>query len=161
MEQYHPRRKKNEILDESAMRALLKWGNHLTIALCKENIPYIVTMSYGYDVENNCLYFHCANKGDKLDFIAKNPKACATLIKDNGYLATRCDHDYESLVIRGKIAVIDDLTEKKHGLNVLLNHLEKAPEPIFERNIKSDKSFDAVTILKLSIETIIGKKYLG
>ena len=161
MEQYHPKRKRNEILVENEKRELIKGGNHITIALCDKNTPYIITMSYGYDEEKNCLYFHCSNKGDKLDFVKSNPNACATIIKDNGYMETKCDHDYESLVIRGKMVTVIDLEEKKHGLQVLLNHLEKDPKPIFERNIKNDRSYDGVTILKLNMESIIGKKYVG
>ena len=161
MEQYHPKRKRNEILDENEKLSLLKSGNHITIALCNSDIPYIITMSYGFDTEKNCLYFHCANKGDKLEFIKKNSNVCATIIKDNGYLETKCDHDYETLIIRGKTRIVDELSEKKHGLRILLNHLEKVPKPIFDRNIKDDHSYDGVTILRLDMESIIGKKYIG
>ncbi len=161
MESYHPRRKRNEIVSEEEKLVLLKAANHVTVALCDNNIPYIVTMSYGFDSEHAALYFHCANKGDKLDYIRKNPNACATIIKDNGYLEARCDHDYETLVIRGKMIIVDELAEKKHALHVILNHLEKDPQPIFDRNIKDDHSYDGVTILKMHIESIIGKKYAG
>lgn len=161
MEPYHPRRQRNEITDDHEKTQLLVQGNHITIALCDNNLPYIVTLSYGFDQVKNCLYFHCANKGDKLEFIRKNPLVCATIIRDNGYIETRCDHDYETLVIRGKIYVVSDLAEKKHGLQVLLTHLEKDPKPIFERNIKDDRSYDGVTILRMEIDSVIGKKYIG
>lgn len=161
MEQYHPRRKRNEILGEDEKLALLKAANHLTVALCDNDVPYIVTMSYGFDGEHAALYFHCANKGDKLDYIRRNSRACATVIKDNGYLDAKCDHDYETLVIRGTMLVVDDIAEKKHALQIILNHLEKDPLPIFERNIKDDHSYDGVTILRMQIESIIGKKYVG
>jgi nitroimidazol reductase NimA-like FMN-containing flavoprotein (pyridoxamine 5'-phosphate oxidase superfamily) len=158
---YHPKRVRNEILDKLEIESLLKQGNHITLALCDNDIPYIVTMSYGYDPTRNNLYFHCANKGDKIDYIKKNSNVIGTIIKDNGYLKTKCDHDYKSLVIRGKINIVDSLKEKKHGLQILLNHLEEEPKPIFERNIKNDESYDKVTILRLAIESIIGKKYIG
>lgn len=161
MEQYHPRRKRNEILDEAEKRALLERGKYVTIALCRGDEPYIVTLSYGLDRESGSLYFHCANMGRKLDFIRGNPRACATLIKDNGYLETRCDHDYETLVLRGRLEIVSDLAEKKRGLKVLLEHLENDPKPIFERNIKDDRSYDGVTILRLTPESVIGKKYVG
>jgi nitroimidazol reductase NimA-like FMN-containing flavoprotein (pyridoxamine 5'-phosphate oxidase superfamily) len=161
MDQYHPRRKRNEIINGDDKIALLKIGNHVTIAMCDNNIPYIVTMSYGFDHASNCLYLHSANKGDKLDFISKNPEVCATLVKDNGYLETKCDHDYETLVIRGKMRIVNELMEKKHGLQIILDHLEKDPKPIFERNIKDDRSYDGVTVLKLSMEVVVGKKYIG
>jgi len=161
VEQYHPKRMRNEILDEGERRRLLERGNHITIALCDMNTPYIVTMSYGYDSGHGCLYFHSANKGDKLEFVRRNPNACGTIIKDNGYLETKCDHDYETLVVRGPMSIVTDLEEKKHGLQVILNHLEKDPKPIFERNIKDDASYDRATIMRLDMESVIGKKYLG
>ncbi len=159
--QYHPRRVRNEILDEIEINKLIKTGNHITLALCADKIPYVVTMSYGFDDVNSCLYFHCANKGDKLEYINKNSNVCGTIIKDNGYLKTKCDHDYESLILRGKIFVINDLEEKKHALQMLLTHLEEDPKPIFERNISNDESYKKVTILRMNIESKIGKKYLG
>lgn len=161
MEQYHPKRKRNEILEESEKKGLLERGNHMTLALCDDNRPYVVTMSYGFDAGQGRLYFHCANKGDKLDFIKRNPAVCGTIINDKGYIETKCDHDYESLVIRGSMHIVDDLEEKKHGLQVLLHHLEKDPGPIFARNIKDDKSYDGVTILRLNMESVIGKKYIA
>jgi len=158
---YHPKRVRNEIIDTNEIENLIKKGNHITLALCDNNIPYIVTMSYGYDDNKKYLYFHCANKGDKLDYIKKNSNVIGTIIKDNGYLKTKCDHDYESVIIRGKIFIVESLEEKKHGLQILLNHLEEDPRPIFERNIENDESYRKVTILRLEIESVIGKKYIG
>jgi len=158
---YHPKRVRNEIIDTNEIENILVQGNHITIALCNDGVPYIVTMSYGYDSNKKYLYFHCANKGDKLEYIKKNSNVIGTIIKDNGYLKTKCDHDYESLIIRGKIFIVESLEEKKHGLQILLNHLEEDPRPIFERNIKNDASYDKVTIVRLEIESIIGKKYIG
>lgn len=159
--QYHPRRVRNEIVDANEIEQILTSSDHVTLALCNDGVPYVVTMSYGYDRGRKSLYFHCANKGDKLDFIEKNGNTCGTIIKDNGYLKTKCDHDYESLIIRGKIMKVEDLEEKKHGLQVLLSHLEDDPKPIFDRNIKDDGSYDKVTILRLDMTSVVGKKYIG
>jgi len=158
---YHPKRVRNEIIDQHEIIEMVKRGNHITLALCQHDIPYIVTMSYGFDEQKHCLYFHCANKGDKLDFIRANNNVCATIIEDRGYVKTKCDHDYASLILRGKIYVVDELEEKKHGLRILLNHLEEDPQPIFERNIKNDGSYHKATFLRFDIESMIGKKYIG
>lgn len=160
MESYHPKRKRNEIIDNNEIDEIIERGNHVTIALSNNDIPYIVTLSYGYDKANECLYFHCANRGDKLDYIEKNKNACATIIEDHGYLKTRCDHDYASIILRGRMEVVNEINEKKHGLQILLNHLEEDPEPVFERNIKDDRSYDGFTILRFRISSKIGKKYI-
>jgi hypothetical protein len=140
--------------------SLVRSGKYATVGLCRGDEPYVVTLSFGLDAAANRLYFHCANEGEKLDFIAANPRACATVIKDSGYLDGRCDHDYASVVIRGKMRIVRDLEEKKHGLLVMLDHLEKDPAPILARNIKNDASYDTVTILSLDVESMIGKKHI-
>lgn len=161
MEQYHPRRKKNEITDDEEKRKLLREGRYLCVAMCADGEPYIVTLSYGYDRADDSLYFHCANKGHKLDFLRKNPRVCATLVKDNGYLETKCDHDYESLVIRGSMRFLDELHEKKQGMRVILHHLENDPAPIEARALANDAAYAGLTMLKLRIESLIGKRYIA
>jgi nitroimidazol reductase NimA-like FMN-containing flavoprotein (pyridoxamine 5'-phosphate oxidase superfamily) len=128
--------------------------------MCRENEPYIATLNYGYDKEGNALYFHCALEGLKLDFIRRNPSVCATVIEDRGYKMGECDHVYRSVVLRGKIHVVEDLQEKKHALDVMVNHLEDEPEKIKQRSLKSDEVYRQVGILRLDIEEIIGKQGL-
>jgi nitroimidazol reductase NimA-like FMN-containing flavoprotein (pyridoxamine 5'-phosphate oxidase superfamily) len=74
-----------EITDEEEILRILKNGKYATLSLCKNNEPYIVTLSYGYEEQSNSLYFHCAKKGLKLVFIKNNPRVCATIIEDGGY----------------------------------------------------------------------------
>ena len=158
MENYHPRRHDREIEDKNEIERVLKNGKYAIIALAKENDPYIVTLSYGYDNKNNSLYFHCALRGQKTDYLKTNSSVCATIIEDHGYQKTKCEHSYASLIIRGELNIVEDLQEKKRGLNVLLNHLEEDPEPILKRNIINEKSYDKVIILRLKINNIIGKQ---
>ena len=69
-----------------------------------------------------------------------------------------CDHGFQSIVFWGKLEIVENLDEKKHALNVLLNHLEDNPEPIKERNLKQDKIYEKLCILRLKIIEITGKK---
>ena len=97
--------------------------------MCRDNEPYIVTLSYGYDAKAHALYFHVAVCGLKLEFIKQNPSVSGTVIEDLGYKKTQCEQKYRSVVFRGKMYEVDGLAEKKHGLNILLNHLEDDIEP--------------------------------
>ena len=56
------------------------------------------------------------------------------------------------------MSIVDDITEKKNAMEILLNHLEENPEPIKKRNLSSERIFDAIGILKLEIKSIYGKK---
>jgi len=158
MLKYHMNRKEKEITDPVVLNEIVKQGKYVMIAMCRENEPYIVTLNYGYDDIKNALYFHCSLKGLKLDFIKHNPAVCATVIEDRGYKIGDCSHAYRSVVFWGKMHIIEDLEEKKYGINILLNHLEDNPGEIKEKSLKSDDVYKDVGILRLDIAEIIGKQ---
>jgi nitroimidazol reductase NimA-like FMN-containing flavoprotein (pyridoxamine 5'-phosphate oxidase superfamily) len=157
MERHHLRRSEKQIADENDLRQILVQGKYATIALCRNNEPYVVTLSYGYDQTQNALFFHTGSIGLKIDFISCNPAVCATVIEDGGYLAGECNHRYRSLVINGKMSFVESLEGKKHGLAVMLNQLEENPSAIQEKLLNNDHAYAAVCILRLDIDTLIGK----
>ena len=158
MQTYHlQNRPDREITDKSEIDSFLKKGKFATIAMCKANEPYIVTLSYGFDATKNVLYFHCAPTGLKLDFIKANSLVCATIIEDGGYVINECAHNFKSVILWGKMSIIDDLSEKKHGMSTLLNHLETDSALIATKLAKSDNYYPKMTILKLKIEQIHAK----
>lgn len=157
MTRYHMRRKEKEITDQNLLKSLIIEGKYVTISMCRNNEPYIVTLSYGYDPDKKCLYFHCANEGLKIDFIKKNPLVCATIIKNRGYRMNECDHAYQSIIMRGNLVIIKNIEEKKHGFHVLINHLEKNPEPIKKKHLDDNKSYLNSYTLRLDIEEVSGK----
>lgn len=145
------------ITDIDVIGELLKSGKYATISLSKENEPYLVTLSYGYDESKNALYFHCAKEGQKIDFIKSNSNACGTIIEDNGY-EEGCGQIFRSLIFRGKFTIIDDIQEKKHGFDILLSHLETNPNVSKEKFFKNDEAYEKPSILRLDITEIIGKE---
>jgi nitroimidazol reductase NimA-like FMN-containing flavoprotein (pyridoxamine 5'-phosphate oxidase superfamily) len=158
MAKYHMNRRDKEIDQPSLLDEILKHGKFCSIAMCRGEEPYIVTLNYGYDQQRNCLYFHCALKGLKLDFIQANPHVCATVIEDRGYKMGECDHAYRSVVFWGTMHAVEDLQEKKRAIDVMLNHLEDDPERIREKSLKSDEVYQEVGILRLDIDEMTGKE---
>jgi nitroimidazol reductase NimA-like FMN-containing flavoprotein (pyridoxamine 5'-phosphate oxidase superfamily) len=158
MPKYHMQRKDREITDSNELMEILKRGKYATISMCRENEPYLVALNYGYDENKNALYFHCAKSGLKIDFINENPQVCGTIIEDLGYIADECEQKYRSVVFWGEMFFIEDLEEKKHGIDVLINHLEKNPSKVKEKSIKSEQRYRHVGILRLDIKELIGKK---
>ena len=160
MQKYHMRKIEKEITNREKIHDILKRGKYTILSLCRDNEPYVVTLSYGFDDKKNSLYFHTANQGLKIDFIKKNPNICGTVIEDHGYKMNKCSHAYCSIVFWGKISVIEDLKEKKHAFNVLLNHLEENPDKIKKRFLKKDTVYYNTCLLRLDIIEITGKKSL-
>lgn len=155
---YHMRRSDREITDRNEIDGILKNGTYASVALCRGDEPYVVSLSYGYDKAANRLYFHCAGSGRKLEVLAENPRACASVVEDGGYVRGQCEHRYRSVVLSGKMAVVTDLEEKKHGFEVLLNHLERDPAPVKARTLPDAAAYGAVTVLRLDIESAAGKQ---
>jgi nitroimidazol reductase NimA-like FMN-containing flavoprotein (pyridoxamine 5'-phosphate oxidase superfamily) len=153
-------RKDREIKDESEHIDILRNGKIVTISLCRKNEPYIVTLDYGYDEAKKCLYFHCAKKGLKINFLLDNSQVCATIIEDLGYVDGRCEHKFRSLVFWGTMMVVENLEEKKHGMIVLLNHLEENPEKLKKRLLSKDTAYQKFAVLRLDITEISGKQIL-
>jgi len=152
------RREDREIKDPAEIRQILKQGKFATIALCRKNEPYLVTLSYGFDPERSALYFHCAPKGLKLDFLVRNPQVCATVIEDHGYVQTECDHHYRSVVLWGALNPVEDLAEKRHAVEVMQSHLETDPAIVRAKSPVTDEALLKTTILRLSISEFTAKK---
>jgi len=157
MAQYHMVKAESEMKDRSELDRILKEGKYAAIAISDGDGPYVITLSYGYDTERDCLYFHTARKGRKLDTITKDPRACATVIEDLGYQPGKCDHHYRSVVIHGRVRQVEDPDEMLHALNVMIDHLEEDPGPVKERLLPRKDNFQRAAILRLDIDSISGR----
>ena len=49
MDRYHMRRQDRQINDETELSEIICRGKFAVLALCRNDEPYIVTLSYGYD----------------------------------------------------------------------------------------------------------------
>jgi len=151
------RKVEKEIKNEKNLIEILKGGKFTTISMCKDNEPYMVTLSYGYDKSKNALFFHCAKEGQKIDFIQANPYVCGTVIEDNGY-EDGCGQAFRSIIFRGKMAIIEELEEKRYGFDILINQLETNPMVIKNKFLKKDTTYENAGMLRLDIIDISGKE---
>ena len=81
---FHVRRKDREITSPKRDAQVLKATKYVTVALCMDNEPYLVSLSHGYDQTKNCLYFHCAPEGKKLIYAKANPQVWGQAVLDFG-----------------------------------------------------------------------------
>ncbi|MCX7711100.1 MAG: pyridoxamine 5'-phosphate oxidase family protein [Clostridia bacterium] len=158
MNKYHMRRQDRQITDENEIDEILFQGKYAVISMCRDNEPYAVTLSYGYDKTNHALYFHTGPSGLKIDFLKSNPNVCVTVLEDQGYIMNECAHAYRSVILFGNISFVEDLDEKIACMKVILNHLEENPGIFEERISKSAEGLKHTAMLKLDISEVSGKK---
>jgi nitroimidazol reductase NimA-like FMN-containing flavoprotein (pyridoxamine 5'-phosphate oxidase superfamily) len=157
-EKYHMHLSQREIKNENEIQDILKAGKYAMIAMCRNNEPYVVTLSYGYDTETDTLYLHSPISGLKLEFIKENPAVCATVIEDRGYQTGRCTHSYRSVVLFGNMTVLTDPSERVQGMKKMLNQLEPNNKELEDKLLKTEKFSEETAVLKLTITEKRGKE---
>jgi uncharacterized protein len=65
---------------------------------------------------------------------------------------------YRSIVINGKISFVENLEEKKYGMEAILNHLEDNPSIVKEKALRNENMYNNIAILKMNILSLTGKK---
>lgn len=155
---YHLRRADRELTEPEALEKILRDGKYATIAMVHDGEPYLVTLSYGWDPSANALFFHMAQSGRKIDALAEDPRVCATVIADGGYVVGQCKHEYESVVMTGTMRVLTDPAAARAGMRALIGALEGDSDPLWARyNLDGEKQWGRMSIARLDIETITGK----
>jgi len=155
---FHVRRKDREITDPDALRKVLKSTNYVTIALCMDNKPYLVSLSHGFDEKRNCIYFHCASKGKKLVYAKSNNNVWGQAVKDYG-VTDECDYAYTSVHFSGRLVMIDDLREKQHAIEIMVRQLSPNPEAKLAK-IKPEK-LASTAMGRIDIDGMTGKQHLN
>ncbi|MEM2109691.1 MAG: pyridoxamine 5'-phosphate oxidase family protein [Candidatus Odinarchaeota archaeon] len=157
MEQYHNRRPERAITDLHEILEIIDRQRYMTLALCKDNTPYLVTLTYAYDFENQFFYFHCANAGRKKDYIEANPLVYGQILEDDGYLDGECLHAFKTVQFTGRAKIILDEEVKRKALNMLIEKHESNPEKSRIRFMKQSK-IGKTTIIQIEVYTFSGKK---
>lgn len=152
----HMRRKDKQMIDTEKMKDILQSVKYVTIALCKDNTPYLVTLSHGYERKHNCVYFHCASEGKKIEFMKANNCVWGQALNDLGYATGQCNHLFETVQFSGKVTFLDTLEEKREALECMIRHLEKDPKPVIAR-IKNER-LASTTFGRIDIEQMTGKQ---
>lgn len=151
---YSVRRSDRALTDSEALTILHDGQYGILSTIGPDALPYGVPLSYV--VLNNCIYFHCAHEGRKIDNLSHSPQACFTVVGavesvyDNGFSTW-----YESAMVFGEVQKIDDPTEKKHCLLALATKYL----PDFLEHAEHDiaRSLQRTAIYGMKIEHITGK----
>jgi uncharacterized protein len=153
---FHVRRKDREITGPEALKNVLKSTKYVTVAMCMDNEPNLVSVSHGYDEAKNCLYFHCASEGKKLVYLQANCRVWGQAMLD--YEVTdECDYAYTSVQFSGKVTFLKNLAEKQHAMEVMVRQLSAEPEAKLAK-IRPEKLNDT-TMGRIDIESLTGKMH--
>lgn len=123
--------------------------------------PYVVPMNFGAKLEGGrfSLYLHGAGEGEKHARIARDDRAAFAAVASERLLIaqTACGFSeaYESVCGDGRVSYVEG-EEKKEGLRLLMAQLAPGGEWTFK-----NEAVDAVTVMRLDVERISGKRRVG
>jgi nitroimidazol reductase NimA-like FMN-containing flavoprotein (pyridoxamine 5'-phosphate oxidase superfamily) len=157
MKKYHMRRRELEITSKKKMREIIAGQEWMTIAMCKGKEPYLVTVTYSYDARNQSFYFHCAPAGKKIDYLKANPIVWGQVLEDLGYVTGECEHNYRTVMFRGRAGFVTDRDEKRRALGLMIDKLEKEPSKARKRLI-TQSSLEKVSIVRMRVLELSGKE---
>lgn len=152
---YKMRRCKQETTLEEAQAMLKRATSGVLAVLDEQGYPYAVPLSFAY--EKDILYFHCATTGHKLDAIHAHENVSFCVIDQDYIIPEKYTTQYASAIAFGKVSIVEGEVEKWHALQLLAQ--KYAPSETEEQTQKEiEKSFSHVTIIKVKIEKLTGKK---
>jgi len=146
------RRKDREIGMQETIELLSNCEYGFLSTVGKDGQPYGVPLSYAY--KNNCIYFHCALDGHKIENIENNPTVSFCVVGHTKVLPEKFATEYESAVVFGIASELQGVEKN----NALLWLLEKySPAFIEEGKIYIDQKDKATKVIKIVIDHMSGK----
>lgn len=144
-------------LDNSEVLDILKSNTTCTLALIGENgYPYSLPISYCYDEGN--IYFHCAKVGHKIDCIKNCDSISLSVIEHDEIIEEKFTDKYKSVVVFGKVEIIDDEKEIRRLCRKMCAALCPNVSDGTEKEI--EQFIEQTAVVKITIEHMTGKEGL-
>jgi len=148
------RRNDKEITEQKALDEIMKKAQVCRLGVSYDSMAYIIPMSFGY--KDRVLYFHSGPEGLKLMILRENPKACFEVEIDTQVIPSEqgCNWSmrYQSIIGFGEVEFIEDLDGKRKALQIIMQQYGD------DLNMVEDAKLSGITIFKLIVSTMTGKK---
>lgn len=148
------RRKDKEIKDGAAIRRIIDKAGICRLGLCRDNVPYIVPVCFGFDGKS--LYFHTAREGMKIDYIAANNRVCFELEDEveavSNEIACEWSFSFYSVIGFGTVEELTDPTLQARALGWIMKHYSNREWDF------SGRSFENIRVWRIHIDQMTGKK---
>lgn len=147
-------------LDNTQTDLLLETAETACLStISSDGYPYTVPVHFVY--YDGKVYIHCSGQGHKLDNIRANGKVCFTVYDLKGYIVNEngapcnTNTEYESVIINGIAAVVDDAPCKK----AVLTEIVKKYTPQLAGRPVAEKMVSATCVIEITIQACTGKYY--
>jgi len=146
------RRSDNALSNDAAVKILCDGEYGVLSTVDGDGQPYGVPLNYS--LNDDCLYFHCALEGHKLDNLLCNGKVSFCVVGRTKVLPAEFTTEYESVIVTGRAAVVQG--EEKY--KALIGLVEKYSTEFVEAGRKYIEALDSETmVVRIAVDSMTGK----
>lgn len=149
------KRAEKEISNPEEIQDIMRHAQICRMAMTQGSIPYLIPLNFV--VEGDCLYFHSATKGKKIDILNENNNVCFEMEINAQIIAgeTPCawGMKYASVIGYGRAFFVNDQAEKIKALNLLMEKYAGRGNYTYPENIVRK-----TMIVGVKIDKLTGKK---
>lgn len=151
--EHRMRRFKQQLAVDDAVKILNSCTNGILSLVDADGAPYGVPISYVYDGHNH-LYLHSAASGRKIDCIKTDARCSFCVVSQDNIVPDEFTTYFRSVIVAGKIKILTDTEEIRHGLILLSDKYCPGIDPTKE----IDKFINTVKVMRVDIDSITGKE---
>jgi nitroimidazol reductase NimA-like FMN-containing flavoprotein (pyridoxamine 5'-phosphate oxidase superfamily) len=149
------RRTDKEIADRTQIDEIIRDSLVCRVALARDNAPYVVPMSFGYD--GAALYLHTAPDGKKIEYFQANPQVCFEFernveLQRDRQSACKWTFRFQSVIGYGTISELVEPARKEHALDQIMRQYAGKTLPF------DSASVAGVRVWKIAIASMTGKQ---
>lgn len=156
------RRSDRAVEDETWIKDFLSRAAVGTMATTYNDQPFINSNLFVYDAEKHAVYIHTANVGRTRANIEQNPKVCFSIMAMGRLLpaeeALEFSVEYESVVIFGQAAIVEDRDEAMNALQALLDKYAPHLKPGKDYRPPVDDELKRTAVYRIDIDEWSAKK---
>ncbi len=159
------RRQDRAVTDDTWIADFLGEADYGVFATCKDGQPFTVARNFGYDPHKHVIYFHGARKGRTFENVGAGTPVNLNVSEMGelsvGKRAIDFGVNYKGVVVFGRLTVVEDLGEAKHGLQLLMDKHFPELKPGADYEPITDDDAKATAVFRVDIQAWSGKKKKG
>ena len=158
----HIRRSDRDVADDAWIKEFLRHAPEGIMAMSVDDQPFLNARNFAYDPDRHAIYLHGARSGRTPTNIDANNRVCFACYEMGRLLpgARSVDFSVEhaGVVAFGKIVVVEDDEEARHGLQLILDKYFPHLKPEADYHSASAEDMKRTAVFRIDIEEWSGKQ---
>lgn len=156
------RRQDRAITDDAWIADFLQKADYGVFATCIDGQPFTVARNFAYDAGKHVIYFHGAHKGRTFDTVGGGVPVNLNVSEMGEWIvaerAMNFGVKYKGVVVFGRLTVVEDNDEAKHGLQLIMDKHFPHLRPGTDYETVTDEDLKVTAVFRVDIEAWSGKE---